>query len=344
MRALTYDSFRGPMVVSQVPEPSAPPGGVVVAVEATGLCRSDWHGWMGHDADIVGFPHVPGHEFAGRIAELGDGVTGFAVGDRVTAPFVQACGACPTCAEGNGQVCPHQRQPGFTDRGSFAEKVVVRAAATNLVRLPDAVGMREAAALGCRVATAFRGVVHRGRIRKDEWLAVFGCGGVGLAAVMIGVAAGARVIAVDVSRASLSRARALGAEQVRLLEDAGRIQALTDGGVHVSVDAVGTPDAVAAALASLRPRGRHVQIGLLADPAPPVPLGVVISHELDVLGSHGMAASDYAELLGWVGHGRLDLGALLAPRASLSLDEAGAALAGMGEAASDGVLVIDPRN
>lgn len=343
MRALTFDSFRGPMTVSQVPEPSAPPGGVVVAVEATGLCRSDWHGWMGHDPDIAGFPHVPGHEFAGRIAELGDGVRGWSVGDRVTAPFVQACGACALCAEGNGQVCPHQRQPGFTDRGSFAEKVVVRAAATNLVRLPDAVGMRDAAALGCRVATAYRGVVHRGRIRPGEWLAVFGCGGVGLAAVMIGVAAGARVIAVDVARSSLDRARALGAEQVRLLDDAGRIPALTDGGVHVSVDAVGTPDAVAAALASLRRRGRHVQIGLMSHPAPPFPLGVVIARELDVLGSHGMAAADYAELLGWVEHGRLDLGALLAPRAPLTLEEAGAALAGLGESPSAGVLVIDPR-
>lgn len=343
MRALSYDAFCGPLRVATVPDPAAPPGGAVIAVEATGLCRSDWHGWQGHDPDIATFPHIGGHEFAGRVAELGEDVTGFAVGDRVTAPFVQACGACPTCAAGDGQVCPHQHQPGFSDAGSFAELVVVRQAAVNLIALPDAVAMGEAAALGCRVATAFRGLVHRARLGPGEWLAVFGCGGVGLACVTIGAAVGARVVAVDVAPASLERARALGAEvTLPAGEDAG-IADLTDGGAHVSVDALGSASTLAAALASLRRRGRHVQIGLLPDATTPAPLGLVIARELDLLGSHGMAAADYAELLAWVADGRLDLAALLAPGAPLGLAEAGEALARMGEAASSGVRLIDPR-
>ncbi|WP_342371633.1 alcohol dehydrogenase catalytic domain-containing protein [Propioniciclava soli] len=343
MRALTYDRFGGSIIVSDIAEPTPPPRGVVVAVEAAGLCRSDWHGWQGHDADIAAFPHVPGHEFAGRIAALGDGVTGFALGERVTAPFVQACGDCPTCAAGDGQVCPHQRQPGFSDPGCFAERVVVHAAETNLVRLPDAVGVREAAGLGCRVATAFRGVVHRGRVCPGEWLLVIGCGGVGLAAVAIGVAAGARVVAVDVADASRTRARELGAEITLSPAELACAPELTGGGAHVGVDALGSPEALAGSLASLRRRGRHVQIGLLPDATTPVPMGPVIARELDVLGSHGMAASAYAELLAWVADGRLDLGALVAPGEPLTLAEAAAALPRLGNAASRGVVLVDPR-
>jgi len=129
VRALTYAAFGGPLSVTDVPDPVAPPGGAVVRVEASGLCRSDWHGWLGHDTDIVGFPHIPGHEFAGSVESVGDGGDRGWVGRRVTAPFVFACGACPVCRVGDGHVCPHQRQPGFSDPGSFAERVVVHSAA-----------------------------------------------------------------------------------------------------------------------------------------------------------------------------------------------------------------------
>src|SRR3954447_9620902 len=122
MRAVLYQAFRVPPAVVEVAEPAPAPDGVVVRVEATGLCRSDWHGWMGHDADIVP-PHVPGHEFAGTIAELGRDVPGWHIGDRVTAPFVCACGVCPPCRAGDHQVCDAQEQPGFTYWGSFAEYV-----------------------------------------------------------------------------------------------------------------------------------------------------------------------------------------------------------------------------
>ena len=137
MRALTYAAFGATPVVATLPDPTPPPGGAVVRVVASGLCRSDWHGWMGHDGDITTFPHVPGHELAGVVEAVADDVDAGWLGRAVTAPFVIACGACPVCRAGAGQVCPNQRQPGFTDPGSFAELVVVHAAQTNLVALPE---------------------------------------------------------------------------------------------------------------------------------------------------------------------------------------------------------------
>src|SRR5438067_5443263 len=202
VRAVVFDEFGAPPEVRDVPDPVPPPDGAVVRVAATGLCRSDWHGWRGHDPGVRP-PHVPGHEFAGAVAAVGAGVTRFRPGDRVTAPFVCACGTCGSCLAGDHQVCERQTQPGFTHWGSFAEYVTVRHADVNLVRLPDGLGYPAAAALGCRFATAFRAVVAQGRVAAGEWLAVHGCGGVGLSAVMIGAACGARVVALDGAEAAL---------------------------------------------------------------------------------------------------------------------------------------------
>jgi alcohol dehydrogenase len=349
VRALTYAAFGAPLVVSEVPDAVAPPGGAVVRVVASGLCRSDWHGWRGHDADITTFPHVPGHELAGVVDSVGEGVDAGWLGRRVTAPFVMACGKCGVCRAGDGQVCPHQRQPGFTDPGSFAELVVVHAAQTNLVALPDGLDERRAAGLGCRVATAHRAVVSRAGVAAGESVVVIGAGGVGLAAVAVARSRGARVCAVDVSAASLDKALANGADEVVDASiGADRVVAAvtswSDGGAHVSVDALGSPQACRTGILSLRRRGRHVQVGLLPPEAgrADVPMERVIGWELDVFGSHGMAAGDYAALLADVDSRRLDLAELLAPEEPLGLVEAGAALEAMGTTASRGILLVDP--
>ncbi len=189
MRAMIMDALAQPLEVREVDAPSAPDGGVVVEVFATGLCKSDWHAWVGHDD--VALPHVPGHELAGVIVEVGAGVQRWHVGDRVTVPFVMGCGACEWCLRGDAQVCPDQQQPGFTQWGSFAERVVLRAADTNAVRIPDGVSFEAAAALGCRFATAYRALTGRAHVQAGEWVTVVGAGGVGLSAVMIGAALGA---------------------------------------------------------------------------------------------------------------------------------------------------------
>lgn len=331
MRAVLYTDHGVLPGVVEVAPPTCPEDGVVVEVRATGVCRSDWHAWKGHDP--VPLPHIPGHELAGVVAEVGPGVRRWAVGDRVTVPFVCGCGACEWCADGDAQVCPQQTQPGFTGPGSFAERVALHAADLNLVRLPDGVDFVTAASLGCRFATAFRALTVHGRLGPRDWLAVHGCGGVGLSAVMIGAALGARVVAVDVSSAALEQARGLGAEVVldggRHADVAERVREVTGGGVHVSLDALGSPSTAVASVLSLRRRGRHVQVGLLLGEAstPPLPMDRVVAQELEVYGSHGMAAHEYPAMLAMIEDGILRPDRLVGE--VIGLDAAGAALAAM---------------
>ncbi len=342
MRAVVFDAFGAEPEVREVPAPEPPPGGAVIRVEATGLCRSDWHGWQGHDPDIRVLPHVPGHELAGVVEAVGSGVASWRPGDRVTVPFVCACGSCAACLSGDQQVCERQTQPGFTHWGSFAEYVAVHHADVNLVRLPEEMAFATAAGLGCRFATSYRAVTAVGRVRPDEWVAVHGCGGVGLSAVMIAAAAGARVIAVDVSAGALELAGRFGAVACVGAEPpeadvAARVRELTSGGAHVSIDALGGPGTCVASIESLRRRGRHVQIGLLPG-LTPLPMGRVIGYELELLGSHGMAAHAYPAMLEAVADGTLNPDALVTR--SIGLDEAGAALASIGSV--PGVTTILP--
>ncbi|MFD0485082.1 zinc-dependent alcohol dehydrogenase family protein [Kineococcus sp. GCM10028916] len=341
MRAVLIEEFGGTPRLADVDDPTPAPHGVVVAVEATGVCRSDWHAWQGHDDDVT-LPHVPGHELAGRIVAVGADVRTWKVDDRVTTPFVTACGRCPECAAGQQQVCRDQTQPGFTGWGSFAELVALDHADVNLVALPEGFSAATAAALGCRVATAFRAVSDVARVRPGEFVAVHGAGGVGLSAVAIAAAAGARVVAVDPSPAARELALAFGAEHAVADDVVRTVRDLTDGGAHVSIDAVGLPVTCENSVRSLRRRGRHVQIGLLPAAAgkPSVPMDLVIAGELQVLGSHGMAAHDYPRLLALVGSGRFPLADLVTRE--LPLEAGPRALAEVGTATTAGITVLRP--
>ncbi|WAC66779.1 alcohol dehydrogenase catalytic domain-containing protein [Agrococcus sp. SL85] len=344
MRALLIDAVRGVPAVRDVPAPVAPVGGVVVAVEATGLCRSDWHAWAGHE-DIA-WPHVPGHELAGTVVEVGEGVVRWRAGDRVTVPFVCGCGRCEHCLAGDAQVCPAQQQPGFTHWGSFAERVALHAADTNLVAIPEGVDAATAASLGCRFATAYRALVARARVRAGESVVVVGAGGVGLSAVMIAKALGARPIAVDRNPEALALAVELGAEHAILADGRdvpAEVEALV-GGAHVAVDAVGSERTAADAIRSLRRRGRHVQVGLLpaAEGHPRIPMDRAIAWELDLLGSHGMAAIDYPGMLALVASGALEPQRLI--RRTVGLEAAAALLPAMDRSTLAGMTMIDPRS
>jgi len=343
MRAIVLDAVRAQPEVRSVPEPAVPANGVLVRVIATGLCRSDWHAWAGHE-DIA-FPHVPGHELAGVIVETGPQVRRWRAGDRVTVPFVCGCGHCEWCESGNAQVCPDQQQPGFTHWGSFAEYVALHAADTNLVAIPAEVEFATAASLGCRFATAFRALSARARVREGEWVTVVGVGGVGLSAVMIANAMGARVIAVDRNAEALAVAKQVGAKHV-LLADGADIPAavfeLTGGGGHVAVDAVGNEQACSDSILSLRRRGRHVQVGLLPPVSghPRVPMARAIAWELDLLGSHGMAAVDYPKMLELIERGVLQPQRLI--ERTIGLAEAAELLPRFDRATVAGMTMIDP--
>ncbi|TKJ10943.1 zinc-dependent alcohol dehydrogenase family protein [Halomonas sp. 15WGF] len=343
MKAVVFEQFSAPPSIQQVPDPAPAPHGVVVKVMANGVCRSDWHGWMGHDPDIQ-LPHVPGHELSGVVEAVGKDVTKWRVGDRVTVPFVGGCGICPECHTGNHQVCDAQFQPGFTHWGSFAEYVGIHYADVNLVALPDTLAFDTAASLGCRFVTSFRAVVDQGRVSAGQWVAVHGCGGVGLSAIMIASAAGANVVAVDISEQALALARQLGAvATVNANQEAEVVESvveITQGGAHVSLDALGHPTTCFNSISNLRKRGKHVQVGLmLADHSTPaIPMSKVIANELEILGSHGMQAHRYDAMLAMIQSGKLAPEKLIGRR--ITLEESVQALINMDKFEGVGVTVV----
>ena len=343
MNAVYFEQFQGPVEIREVPAPKVSTDSVIVKVEATGLCRSDWHGWMGHDPDIV-LPHVPGHELAGVIVETGAEIRNFRVGERVTVPFVSGCGYCPECISGNQQVCDHQFQPGFTAWGSFAEFVEIKYADINLVKLPDEVDFVTAASLGCRFITSFRAVVDQGKVSAGQWVAVHGCGGVGLSAIMIAAAAGAKVIAVDIDDEKLEFAVKVGANVVinatHTTNVTEEIRKISGRGAHLSVDALGSQETCFNSVSCLRKRGKHIQVGLMIGDHkhPKIPMDKVVANELEILGSHGMQASRYPAVFEMIQAGKLNPELLVGK--IIGLEEVPGALINMNKFENTGVTVI----
>lgn len=343
MKAVYYDSFGGDIRLEQVGDPSPKNHGVVLQVKASGICRSDWHGWMGHDPDIS-LPHVPGHELSGEIIAKGNQVTKFEVGDRVTVPFVGGCGTCKYCEQGDHQVCPDQFQPGFTHWGSFAEYVGIHYADTNLVKLPDDIDDETAACLGCRFATSYRALVDQAGITPGNSVAIFGCGGVGLSAVMIAKAFDLEVVAVDIDDAKLAMAQQLGADQIiKDLQDGSFVEAFQDQikkGVNYTLDAIGNQNVIDNAISVLDRRGKHIQVGLLPphQHLSPVAMNKIIAYELEIKGSHGMQAYRYGDMIKLIQQGKINPKAMVAKR--MSLEESVNALKKMDDFAVDGVQMI----
>ena len=345
MRAVIYDAFGAPPAVRDVPDPAPPAGGAVIRVDATGLCRSDWHGWRGHDPDIR-----PAARARPRVRRRGRG--GRRRGRRLAArrPGHRAVRlrlrALPPCLRrATSRSASTRRQPGFTHWGSFAEFVAVEHADVNLVRLPDGIDDAAAASLGCRFATAYRAVVAQGRVRAGEWVAVHGCGGVGLSAVMIAAAAGARVVAVDVIPGALELARAASAPRTRRraapTAARGDARTLTGGGAHLSLDALGSrPPAPRRSRACAGAAGTCRSACCRRRRAAALPMDRVIAYELELLGSHGMPAHAYPEMLALVTSGRLRPGDLVT--GTMTLDGAPAALSTMDKTTTAGIRLITP--
>jgi alcohol dehydrogenase len=343
MKAALYHAFEQPLVIETVADPVCPPDGIILQTKANGVCRSDWHGWMGHDP-MIKLPHVPGHEMSGVVREVGKEVKNWRIGDRVMVPFCLGCGKCQQCRSGHTHICDNDYQPGFSGWGAFAQFVAVPRADVNLTRLPDELDFVEAASLGCRFMTSFHGVVDQGQICGGEWLAVHGCGGIGLSAIMIGAALGAHVIAVDIDDAKLERAKSLGAAltiNAKQIDAVEAVKELTHGGAHVSIDALGSALTSRNSIRSLRKRGRHVQIGLTMaeDENVSIPMYEVLAKELHIVGSHGMAAHRYDDMLRLILSGKVQPKKLIGK--IISLEQSGEELASMGQFAQQGVTVIN---
>jgi alcohol dehydrogenase len=257
---------------------------------------------------------------------------------------VGGCGACPQCHSGNQQVCDRQFQPGFTHWGSFAEYVSIHKADLNLVALPDTLAFATAASLGCRFVTSFRAVIDQGKTSAGQWVAVHGCGGVGLSAIMIANAVGAHVVAVDISEEKLSLARALGAvatvNATQVANVAEAVIEITGGGAHVSLDALGHPTTCFNSINNLRKRGKHIQVGLMLakHSTPAIPMAKVIAYELEILGSHGMQAHRYGAMLAMMQSGKLAPEKLIGK--TISLEESIDALMNMDKFEVAGVTVV----
>jgi alcohol dehydrogenase len=345
VKAAVLHQYDRPFFVADSPDPICPADGVVVDVKACGVCRSDHHAWKGVDPDVV-LPHVLGHEFAGVIVETGADCRRFRAGDRVTAPFILGCGHCSDCNHGHATICENQQVIGFTMWGAYAERVAIPAADFNLVRLPDSLGYVAAAGMGCRVTTSWRALHDRAKLSPGEWLAVHGCGGVGLSAIMIAAAMGSRVVAIDVNGDALKKATELGANLVvdaSTTKDVGQaVRDLTGGGAHVSVDALGIRATYENSLRSLRKLGRHVQVGMPVGAHATVPLPLlelVYSRQLTLHGTRGLGASAFDPLLDMIAGGRLDPGRLVTNRIPLS--RAFEALSLMDGGQGAGITVID---
>ena len=353
MRAAVFQGVREPLEVREVDPPSADDDGVVVETDACGVCRSDWHCWQG-DWDWLGVSPTPGlvfgHEPAGTVVEVGNDVERFAEGDRVTVPFNTGDGTCPHCRTGRGNLCERSIPLGFADvaPGAFAERFPVRNADHNVVSLPDAADPVDVAGLGCRFATAFHGLAHRVDLDPGDWVAVHGCGGVGLSAVHIADALGANVVAVDITREKLDFAEELGAvetvdaTEVRDVAAAVRKRVDATRGADVSVDALGVEETIRNALGSLKKGGQHLQIGMTTAEEGgevSVPVDRMVTTEVDFLGSYGMAPTEYDEIFRMMDRNKLDPGRVVTD--TVSLDDVPDLLSKYDEFATLGIPVID---
>ena len=341
MRAAVLEAYGEPLEIREIDPPAADPDGVVIEVEACGICRSDWHAWMGHGEwadDRVDLGQILGHEPAGRVVDVGSRVGTLSVGDRVTVPFNLGDGTCRQCLNGHGNVCKDGFALGFEADapGAFAERMHVPNAAYNAIRLPADVSAESIAALGCRYATAFHALAHRATVGGGDRVAVHGCGGLGLAAVQIAAALGAIVVAVDVREEPLTMAKTLGAAEGVDASDVEDVPgAIADrfgepssgsrpgpgGVVDVSVDALGRAETCRNSVRSLRPRGTHVQLGLTTEAERgevTLPIDAITRWDVSVLGSRGMPPTRYDELLGMIESGALDPDALVTNRVSLA--------------------------
>lgn len=339
MRAAVLRSYNEPLSIEDVPHPECPPDGVVLRVIACGVCRSDWHGWVGEHPRVKP-GQIGGHEYCGEVVEAGPNAT-FSVGDLLVAPFILSCGSCPQCRSGASNTCLDQRLPGFVEPGAFAEYVAVPRD-FNLARLPEGLSPTVAAGLGCRVTTSWHALTGRAALQGGEWLAVHGTGGIGLSAALLGRALGAHVVVVDVVQEKLDHALSLGIDAAVMAGDdaAEQIRELTGGGAHVSVEALGIPVTVNASLECLRPLGRHVQVGLPTGHTArmDVNMSAIYQGNLAMFGTRGMPSWRYPSLLSLITSGRVDMSPMIAREVALS--DVSAELAAFNGPTPPGVAIV----
>lgn len=303
--------FHGPergLSIEEVPTPSPGPGEALVRVAGCGMCHTDLH-YLDHGVPTFKPPPIIlGHEAAGTVAAVGEGVADWSEGDRVLIPAVLSCGRCRFCRMGRENLCERLEMLGNHIDGAYAEFVAVNA--SELVAVPEEIPLEKASVIADAVSTPYHAVKHRGRVRTGDTVAVVGCGGVGLNIVQCAAAAGGRVIAIDLNEERLEIARTLGAEEAINPEGVERldkhVRKLTAGGVDVAFEAIGQPATIEMAFSLLRKGGRLCVIGFSHEPAT-IPVGKLMFFELEMVGSLGCGGGDYPEIVELVRQGKLQL-------------------------------------
>lgn len=348
MKAATVVDYRAPLEIGDAPDPKIGPDDVLVQVEASGMCRTDWHQWNG-DLEWLAFkippPFIPGHEFGGTVVEAGADVRRVKVGDRVAVPFCEGCGTCEACRIGRSELCWNLNFPGFTHSGGYGEYVAVVNGDLNCIALPDSVSMLASAGLGCRFNTAYNGLVLLGGLKPGEWVTVYGAGGLGLCAVHIASRLGAGVIAIDIRDEALEFARRQGAVATlnpKTTEDlAGAVKEVTGGGAHLSFDCWARHGTPLQSLLGLRRAGRHVQGGLTSQEDQgmvALPVDLITAMELSYTGCLAAPHARFPELMNLVERGHLDPTALVTKQINVS--DVNASMTGLDTMTTLGMHVI----
>ena len=308
----------------EVPVPEPGPKQVLVEIKACGICASDLHVVQGVTPHGPSLPQVIGHEPAGIVAAVGEGVADWQLGDRVAFQMARACGRCEYCTVGRESICPQLVVPGIDADGAQAQYAL--AESHFLVPIPGSIPFEQAAILTDAVATPYH-ALKRGGVGEGVTCAIFGLGGLGMHALLLAKLVGAYVIGVDVDPVNLERATEWGADAVVDASDgkpAKAIRGLLGSGVDRSFEFVGSPDAISQATKCLKAGGRATIVGLTPAMMTLLPSALFVAQELEIVGSFGSTSQDLNELVDLVDSGRLDLSRSITHR--FSIDEVPAAI------------------
>lgn len=339
MRAALFHGPGKPLTVEEVETPRIGPGEALVKVAACGVCATDLH-YLHGTPTFKKPPLILGHEVSGRIEAVAPDVASFTKGETVLVPAVLSCGECLNCRRGRDNLCDRMVMPGNHADGGFAE--FIKVPARNLVRLPEGLPLEEGAVISDAVSTPFHAVRNRGHVQGGDWVAIFGCGGVGINAVQIAAALGATVIAVDVDAKKLALARELGASETLNPKEGDvpkAIRKLTGGGVDVAFEIVGKPQVLDQAFGSVRAGGTLVAVGY-SEETWNFAVHRVMFREMSVIGSLGCRSADYPTILTMVQLGKIRLGPVVGDR--LPLERINEALARLESGAVSGRQLVIP--
>ena len=306
MKAAVLRDFKKPLAIEEVDRPKLESSEVLIQVEACGVCHSDLHvadGDWPQLAKVVKKPLILGHEIVGRVVEMGEGVRGVRIDDRVGVPWLHwSCGDCEFCREGNENLCARQKITGVTVDGGYAE--FMKAPASHALKIPDGLSSMEAAPLFCAGVTVYR-ALKQAKLSRGQRLAIFGIGGLGHLAVQIGRAMGAEITAVDISEEKLALARSLGAAHALRADSTDLAKNFREvGGVHAALVTSAAKAAYDTAFYGVRPSGTLLVVGLPAENIcfPPI---LMAAREIRMQASAVGTREDLSEILAMAANGKV---------------------------------------